>query len=157
MQKLTLHLLPQLTGFASWISVYKIVPAAALYGTVYLIFLVLTPSRYRKVGYRKWPGALLVTLWWLTTAELLPEAIGLAGGYDLTYGSLAGVMIALLFFFFVGLGVVMGAELNAALAETGATALKGEIYSGPFKDQLAVEDPEPGEDIRKEEGGGIAA
>ena len=157
MQKLTLHLLPQLTGFASWISVYKIVPAVALYGTVYLIFLVLTPSRYRKVGYRKWPGALLVTLWWLSTAELLPEAIGLAGGYDLTYGSLAGVMIALLFFFFVGLGVVMGAELNAALAETGATALKGEIYSGPFKDQLAVEDPEPGEDIRKEEGGGIAA
>jgi membrane protein len=47
----------------------------------------------------------------------------------------------------VGLGVVMGAELNAALAETGDTALKGEIYSGPYTDQLEVEEPEPGEDI----------
>jgi membrane protein len=37
--------------------------------------------------------------------------------YDLTYGSLAGVMIALFFFWLVGLGMVVGAELNAALAE----------------------------------------
>jgi membrane protein len=38
--------------------------------------------------------------------------------YDLTYGSLAGVMIALFFFWLVGLGLVVGAELNAALAES---------------------------------------
>ena len=38
--------------------------------------------------------------------------------YDLTYGSLAGFMIALFFFWLVGLGVVAGAELNAAMAET---------------------------------------
>jgi membrane protein len=38
--------------------------------------------------------------------------------YDLTYGSLAGIMIALFFFWLVGLGMVVGAELNAALAES---------------------------------------
>ena len=27
------------------------------------------------------------------------------------------------------------------------TALKGEIYSGPFKDELEVEEPQPGEDV----------
>jgi membrane protein len=59
-------------------------------------------------------------------------------------------MIALLFFFVVGLGVVIGAELNAALAEYEPTALKGEIYSGPFKDELAVEEPQPGEDVTME-------
>ena len=42
---------------------------------------------------------------------------------------------------------VIGAELNAALAETGATALKGEIYTGPYTDQLEVEEPQPGEDV----------
>src|SRR6266536_236835 len=51
---------------------------------------------------------LLITLWWLATAEVLPWALGLLGGYSLTYGSLAGVMITLIFFFVVGLGVVMG-------------------------------------------------
>ena len=74
----------------------------------------------------------------------------LLGGYNLTYGSLAGVMIALIFFFVVGLGVVMGAELNAALAESGATALKGEIYTGPYTDELEVEEPQPGEDVKLE-------
>jgi membrane protein len=83
----------------------------------------------------------------LLTVELLPEVIGLLGGYNLTYGSLAGVMIALIFFFVVGLGVVIGAELNAALAEGGATALKGEVYTGPYTDELEVEEPQPGEDV----------
>ena len=73
--------------------------------------------------------------------------LGLFGGYTRTYGSLAGVMIALIFFFVVGLGVVIGAELNAALAESGATALKGEIYTGPYTDELEVEEPQPGEDV----------
>ena len=96
---------------------------------------------------RKWPGALLITAWWLATVEILPSILGLLGGYSLTYGSLAGVMIALIFFFVVGLGVVIGAELNAALAESGATALKGEVYSGPYTDELEVEEPQPGEDV----------
>ncbi len=56
-------------------------------------------------------------------------------------------MIALIFFFVVGLGVVIGAELNAALAESGATALKGEVYTGPYTDELEVEEPQPGEDV----------
>jgi membrane protein len=132
------------------LSLYRVVPAFALFGTIYVLFLALTPSRYRKRGCHKWPGALLITIWWLATVELLPEAIRLVGGYDLTYGSLASVMIALIFFFMVGLGVVAGAELNAALAEVRPTALKGEIYSGPFKDELEVEEPQPGEDVVEE-------
>ena len=85
--------------------------------------------------------ALFITAWWLATVELFPDVLGLLGGYTRTYGSMAGVMIALIFFFVVGLGVVMGAELNAALAEAGATALKGEVYSGPYQDELDVEEP----------------
>jgi membrane protein len=136
-------------------SLFRIIPGLALFGTIYTLFYALTPKRYRKWGCRKWPGALIVTLWWMATVELLPAAIGLFGGYDLTYGSLAGVTVVLLFFFVIGLGVVMGAELNAALAETGATALKGEVYSGPFKDELEVEEPQPGEDVVPElEAGG---
>lgn len=138
---------PFADGLATRLGLYQLVPAVTLFGTFYALFVALTPSRYRKVGCRKWPGALAITVWWLATVQLLPEVLGLLGGYDLTYGSLAGVMITLLFFFVVGLGVVVGAELNAALAETGATALKGEIYSGPYMDELEVEEPQPGEDV----------
>jgi len=113
-----------------------------------VLFFVLTPSRYRKRDCRTWPGALFITTWWLATAEILPSVLSLFGGYSRTYGSLAGVMISLIFFFVVGLGVVIGAELNAALAEGGATALKGEVYTGPYTDQLEVEEPQPGEDVQ---------
>ncbi len=132
------------------LGLYRLVPAATLFVTFYGLFFALTPSRYRKMGCRKWPGALLITAWWLATVELLPIVLSLFGGYTRTYGSLAGVMIALIFFFVVGLGVVIGAELNAALAETDATALKGEIYTGPYTDQLEVEEPQPGEDVKGE-------
>ncbi|QNM81740.1 YihY/virulence factor BrkB family protein [Sphingomonas sabuli] len=141
---------PWAQDVASTLGIYRIVPGLTLFFTFYSLFWVLTPTRYRRRGCRIWPGALTVTAWWLLTVELLPAALGLLGGYNLTYGSLAGVMIALIFFFVVGLGVVIGAELNAALAETGATALKGEVYRGPFKDELEVEEPQPGEDVAVE-------
>src|SRR6476646_76886 len=87
------------------LGLYRFVPAVTLFGTFYLLFFALTPARYRKPDCRKWPGSLLITLWWLGTAELLTPVLSLFGGYTRTYGSLAGVMIALIFFFVVGLGV----------------------------------------------------
>jgi membrane protein len=132
------------------LGLYRVVPGVTLFFTFYVLFFALTPARYRKRSCRKWPGALFITVWWLATVEILPSVLGLLGGYDLTYGSLAGVMIALIFFFIIGLGVVIGAELNAALAESGATALKGEVYTGPYTDELEVEEPQPGEDVTVE-------
>jgi membrane protein len=141
---------PFAQGVASGIGIYRLVPAATLFFTFYVLFFALTPARYRRRSCKKWPGALFITDLWLATVEVLPFALGLLGGYSLTYGSLAGVMIALIFFFVVGLGVVIGAELNAALAESGATALKGEVYTGPYTDELNVEEPQPGEDVQAE-------
>ena len=131
------------------LGLYRFVPAVTLFVTFYLLFFALTPARYRKPDCKKWPGALFITGWWLGTVELIAPVLSLFGGYTRTYGSLAGVMIVLIFFFVVGLGVVIGAELNAALAESGATALKGEMYTGPYSDELEVEEPQPGEDVER--------
>jgi membrane protein len=80
--------------------------------------VTLTPRKYRRIQCRKWPGAAFITLWWIATSALLPVVLSQFGNYNLTYGSLASVIIALIFFFVIGLGVVIGAELNAALADT---------------------------------------
>lgn len=106
------------------VSLSKIAPAVALFGALYILFYSLTPSRYRKSKCPKWPGALFTAVWWLLVTAILPRILGTLVSYDLTYGSLAGVMIALIFFFLVGLGLVVGAELNAALAETPETSLE---------------------------------
>jgi membrane protein len=111
------RIVPRAEDLAGMLALSRVIPALILFGSIYLIFVSLTPRRYRKRHFRKWPGALLVTLWWIATTALLPVMLTSLGGYDLTYGSLAGVIIALLFFYVIGLGVVLGAQLNAALAE----------------------------------------
>ena len=124
-QEFIVRVLPLADDAANIVSITRIAPALALFGALYILFYSLTPSEYRKSRCPKWPGALFVTGWWLATTALLPRVIGLVGNYDLTYGSLAGVMIALIFFFIIGLGVVIGAELNAALAEAPDDGLDG--------------------------------
>lgn len=116
-EQFILRVLPDLAGAATLVSVGRIAPAAALFAALYMVFYALTPRKYRESKCPKWPGALFTAGWWLLVTALLPPVLGMLGSYDLTYGSLAGVMIALIFFFFVGLGLVVGAELNAALAE----------------------------------------
>jgi membrane protein len=102
------------------LTLLRAAPALVLFGSLYLLFFSLTPKRYRFSGCRKWPGAAFVTAWWVLTTALLPVVLSSLTNYDLTYGSLAGVIISLFFFFIIGLGLVIGAELNAALAETPA-------------------------------------
>ena len=109
---------PRLNPLAMALTTSRLIPAAALFLAIFMLFLSLTPSAYRGKSYPKWPGALLVTVWWVGVTVSLPFALREFLTYDLTYGSLAGVMITLFFFWLVGLGMVVGAELNAALAET---------------------------------------
>jgi membrane protein len=117
-QNFIIGFIPQAEEFIGILALLRIVPGLILFGALYLLFLSLTPRRYRRVKCLKWPGPAFVAAWWLATTALLPVVLSSLGGYDLTYGSLAGVMIALIFFFMIGLGVTIGAQLNAALAET---------------------------------------
>ena len=110
--------LPEATGLISALALSRAIPAMVLFCALWLLFISLTPGAYSARIYPKWPGALVVTLWWLVVTTMLPKLLRHLFTYDLTYGSLAGVMIALFFFWLIGLGMVVGAELNAALAET---------------------------------------
>ena len=107
------------------LSASRLIPGLFIFGAFYLLFYVMTPRRYRVRTCRKWPGPLFIAIWWLLVTSQLPSVLTLLGNYDLTYGSLAGVMIALVYFFTLGLGVVFAAHLNAALAEVPKEALKG--------------------------------
>ncbi|MFC3175136.1 YihY/virulence factor BrkB family protein [Novosphingobium bradum] len=109
---------PRLHPALGELAMTRLIPALVLFGSLYLLFYSLTPGRYRARAYPKWPGALFVTAWWVAVTMALPWVLRGLFNYDLTYGSLAGIMITLFFFWLVGLGMVFGAELNAALAET---------------------------------------
>jgi membrane protein len=119
------RLIPFAEGAARWIGLSRLIPAAVMFGAMYLLFYSVTPGKYRRdTSSRKWPGALFTTAWWIGMTALLPFALSRLGGYDLTYGSLAGVVVMLLFFYIIGLGMVFGAHLNAALAEPPPAGLE---------------------------------
>jgi len=138
---------PQLSDMLGSLALSRLVPAFGLYGSLYLLFYTLTPHTYRQRRYPKWPGALLVTGWWILVAIALPPLLRSVFSYNLTYGSLAGIMIALFFFWLVGLGMVMGAELNAALAETPE---EHEDLIGQGDNRLRAEAKPGGTDVQEE-------
>ncbi|KPP95459.1 YihY/virulence factor BrkB family protein [Erythrobacter sp. HL-111] len=121
--------LPQLSEAIGTLRLSRIAPALGLALSLYMLFYSLTPHQYRAKAYPKWPGALFTAAWWLGVTTALPPILSSFFAYDLTYGSLAGIIIALFFFWLVGLGLVIGAELNAALAEPEA-AHDGEEQGG---------------------------
>ncbi len=123
-EDLVYRFIPAAENAAEYFAWGRIVPFAMLFAAIYVIYRGLTPREYRPRIYPKWPGAVLVSLWWLGCTTILPWFVYSMANYDLTYGSLAGVMVALIFFYLIGLGMVTGAQLNAALANATDNGLK---------------------------------
>lgn len=62
------------------------------------------------------PGALLVSLLWTATGSLLSKYIYEFAQLNLVYGSLAGFIITLLFFYVIHIILIYGAEVNKLLS-----------------------------------------
>lgn len=116
-QQMILSYFPEFSEMVGDLRFSRIVPALGLGVSLYLLFFTLTPVMYRGKAFPKWPGPLFTAVWWLGVTAAMPPILRGVFTYDLIYGSMAGIIIALFFFWLVGLGLVIGAELNAALAE----------------------------------------
>jgi membrane protein len=71
----------------------------------------------RQKWYHVLPGALLACSAWLIIATLYSLYLSNVGDYSVTYGSLGGVIGALMFFFVSAMVFIVGAELNAAILQ----------------------------------------
>jgi len=61
------------------------------------------------------PGAVFATILWIAASLGVRFYVANFGNYNETYGTLAGVMILLLWFYVSGLCILMGAEMNAEI------------------------------------------
>jgi membrane protein len=104
------------------------VPAVTSYLTsafgvlVFIGFLMVMhrtlPGRRPKSS-RLWPGVLVTTILWVAFASGFSLYLSLSPNYTVTYGTLAGVIITLMFFYLTGATIIFGAEFNAALHQVG--------------------------------------
>jgi len=97
-------------------------------GLLYLVVALLyrwLPSRHlprREVL----PGAAITVLLWLILASLFSLYLQNLGRFSVTYGSLGGIVITLMFFYVSAVIFIFGAELNSARRRAEAERLRAE-------------------------------
>lgn len=111
-----LDLLPYSVEIPAWIDISRLVPPVLIFLALWAIFKLLAPVGFRRSP--SWPGALLTAFVWVAAAMLMGPILAAFGGMSATYGALSGVMATMLFFYIVGMALFMGAQLNAALANS---------------------------------------
>lgn len=90
--------------------------ALGLFIVICLLYRFLPNVRQR--WFNVLPGALFACVAWLLVATLYSLYLGNIGNYSVTYGSLGGIIGALMFFFVSALVFIFGAELNSAIMHT---------------------------------------
>ena len=96
---------------------------AVLAGSLWAMHRVL-PSRRTK-GLRLWPGVLASVIIWSLAATGFSIYLAYSPGFTVTYGTLAGVIVTLLFFYLTGFALIFGAEVNAVINRQRMGAASG--------------------------------
>jgi len=90
------------------------VVAVGIIGAILTVLHAILPcarQRLRDV----WPGALLTALLWIALATAFSLYLANLTDFNMTYGSLGGVVLTLVYFHVSALLFIFGAELNAAI------------------------------------------
>lgn len=64
-----------------------------------------------------WPGALFAFIVWMMVSGLLAAYVDNLGHYSAVYGSLGAVIALMLWFYFLALALLLGAELDRSIGE----------------------------------------
>jgi membrane protein len=107
--------------FSDYVSVFLglLFMFPALYGA----YFVLGPKGHRRRT-PHFPGVLTAIILWGCVGAAFSSYLKYFGQYSNTYGSLAGPIIALLFFYVMNAAFLFGAEVNAALLKGPEKAQK---------------------------------
>ncbi len=100
------------------VTVFDIVkwPALVLVVTFMIALLYWAAPNVRQPGFR-WitPGGVLAVLLWLVVSGVFAVYVANFGSYNKTYGTLAGVIIFLVWLWLSNIAILIGAEFNAEL------------------------------------------
>jgi membrane protein len=105
--------LPALADPQAWVKMRYGVALPTMVAVLMVLHLYL-PNRHPRIG-EIWPGALLTAFLWLAGAAGFSIYVANLGTYDITYGSLGGIVLSMLFFYVSAVILGFGAEVNAAI------------------------------------------
>jgi membrane protein len=113
---------------ASWGWLYTgvryLLAVLLLYAVIALLYQWLPNRRLR--GYEILPGAAVTVVAWLITASLFSLYLQNLGRFSVTYGSLGGIVVTLMFFYLSAAIFIFGAEINGAWRRDVAARLRAQ-------------------------------
>jgi membrane protein len=117
-------------------------PLIAFMVSQIIAFLYWVSPNVRQPGYR-WvsPGSLLAVGLWVAASAAFAVYVANFGSYNKTYGSLAGVLVFLVWLWITNLAILLGAEFDAELARGRELAAGRPADREPF---LPPRDPAHG-------------
>jgi membrane protein len=116
----------------SFLAVFSIVKWPVLAGVVSILFAVLLHEGPNvNVPYRELvPGAFLATFLWLLASSGFAFYVANFGSYASTYGSIAGIIIFLVWMWISNLSLLLGATFNVELSRSGTLITEAESMAG---------------------------
>jgi membrane protein len=82
------------------------------------------------------PGSVTATALWLLSSLGFKWYVFHFGNYQKTYGTIGGVIVALLWFYFSGLAVLVGAQLNATIRQASTASNPTVTKPAPYATRL---------------------
>jgi membrane protein len=89
---------------------WPVVALVVLFALIYY-FAPAVKQRFRWIS----PGSILAFVFWLIFSLLFSLYTSIAGSYNETYGSLAGVIVLMLYVYYSALIMLIGAEVNQVI------------------------------------------
>ena len=108
---------------------------------LFATFYYLAPNRETPKWVWVSPGGILAVVIWLAASLAFSFYVSSFGKYAETYGSLAGVVVLLLWLYLSAIAVVMGGELNAELERQ--SAMQAGQTPHPDTDRGAADEAQP--------------
>ncbi len=97
-------------------------PALTLFALVGIMLVYQLAPAARQPWRRVTPGAIFALAGWLVASFGLREYVAYFGNYNATYGSIGGVILLMLWFYFSSLALLLGAEINSQIQRAEAEA-----------------------------------
>jgi membrane protein len=117
---------------------------AIVVGVIGLLYRFSPNARHAGM---RWilPGSMLATVLWLVASAAFSLYVANFGSYSGTYGSLAGVIVFLVWLWLTNVAILFGAQFAAELERTGAAAERATPPGGfaPFVSPAKDAEPEP--------------
>ncbi len=120
-------------------------PVIALVVTVLFAILYWASPNVKHPAF-KWitPGGILAVVLWVIASALFALYVANFSSYNATYGSIAGVIVFLVWLWITNLAILLGAELNAELERSR------ELEAGvPIEQTIALAPRDPADDDKQ--------